>query len=90
MITSAIDINDRLVNGLVGRVTQFKYSNNVVSVGYVNFNDGNAGLETMRSDVTARQYHWVPINNHATCNNHLSKGHKKSKNPRRFLFSHIS
>ena len=32
MITSTIDINDRLVNGLVGRVTQFKYSNNVVSV----------------------------------------------------------
>ena len=32
MITSNIDINDRLVNGLVGRVTQFKYSNNVVSV----------------------------------------------------------
>ena len=32
MITSNIDINDRLFNGLVGRVTQFKYSNNVVSV----------------------------------------------------------
>ena len=32
MITSNIGINDRLVNGLVGRVTQFKYSNNVVSV----------------------------------------------------------
>ena len=30
MITSNIDINDRLVNSLVGRVTQFKYSNNVV------------------------------------------------------------
>ena len=25
------------------------------------FNDGSAGLEAMRSDVTARQYHWVPI-----------------------------
>ena len=25
MITSNIDINDRLVNGIVGRVTQFKY-----------------------------------------------------------------
>ena len=32
MITSNIDINGRLVNGLVGRVTQFKYSNNIVSV----------------------------------------------------------
>ena len=47
MITSNIDINDRLVNGLVGRVTQFKYSNNVVSV-YVKFYDDSAGLEAMR------------------------------------------
>ena len=61
MITSNIDINDRLVNGLVGRVTQFKYSNNVVSFVYVKFNDDIVGLEAMRSDVTARQYHWVPI-----------------------------
>ena len=38
MITSNIDINDRLDNGLVGRVTQFKYSN-VVSVVYVKIND---------------------------------------------------
>ena len=34
MITSKIGINDWLVNGLVGRVSQFKYSNNVVSVVY--------------------------------------------------------
>ena len=61
IITSNIDINDRLVNGLVGRVTQFKYSNNVVSVVFVKFNDDIVGLEAMRSDVTARQYHWVPI-----------------------------
>ena len=66
MITSNIDINDRLVNGLVGRVTQFKYSNNVVSVVYVKFNDDSAGLEAMRSDVTARQYHWVPTKNRET------------------------
>ena len=44
MITSNIDINDRLVNGLVGRVTQFKCSNNVVSVAYVKFNNDIAGL----------------------------------------------
>ena len=38
MITSNIDINDWVDNGLVGRVTQFKYSN-VVSVVYVKIND---------------------------------------------------
>ena len=42
-------------------MTQFKYSNNVVSVVYVKFNDDCAGLESMRSYVTARKYHWVPI-----------------------------
>ena len=61
MITSNIDINDRLVTALIGRVARFKYSNNVVSVFYVKFNDDSAGLEAMRSDATARQYHWVPI-----------------------------
>ena len=61
MITSNIEINDSLVNGLVARVTQFKCSNNVVSIVYVKFNDDSPGLEAMRSDVTTRQYHWVPI-----------------------------
>ena len=56
MITSNIDTNDRLVNGLVGKVSQFKYSNIVVSVVF-----DSAELEAMRSDVTARQYHLVPI-----------------------------
>ena len=56
MITSNIDTNNRLVNGLVGKVSQFKYSNIVVSVVF-----DSAELEAMRSDVTARQYHLVSI-----------------------------
>ena len=32
-----------------------------ISVVYVKFNDDSAGLEAIRSDVTAQQYHWVPI-----------------------------
>ena len=35
MITLNIDINGRLVKGLAGRVTQFKYSNNIVRDVYV-------------------------------------------------------
>ena len=53
MITSNIDINGWLVKGLAGRVTQFKYSNNIVRHVYVKFNDDSAGLEAMWSDVTA-------------------------------------
>ena len=56
MLTSNLDINDRLVNGLVGTVKQIKYKNNEVSVVYLTFNDNNAGREAMQSDVTAQQH----------------------------------
>ena len=61
MLTTNIDIDDRLVNGLVGRVIQFKYSHDAVSVVYVKFNDASAGLLAMRSDATAQLQHWVPV-----------------------------
>ena len=56
MLTSNLDIDDRLVNGLVGTVKQIKYKNNEVSVVYLTFNDNNAGREAMQSDVTAQQH----------------------------------
>ena len=43
MLTSNLDIDDRLVNGLVGTAKQIKYKNNEVSVVYVKFNDNYAG-----------------------------------------------
>ena len=64
MLTSNLDIDDRLVNGLVGTVKQIKYKNNEVSVVYVKFNDNNAGREAMQSDVTAQQHNWGPIKKH--------------------------
>ena len=64
MLTSNLDIDDRLVNGLVGTVKQIKYKNNEVSVVHVKFNDNNAGREAMQSDVTAQQHNWVPIKKH--------------------------
>ena len=53
VLTSNLDIHDRLVNGLVGIVKQIKYKNNDVSVVYVKCNDNNAAREAMESDVTA-------------------------------------
>ena len=50
MLTSNLDIDDRLVNGLVGTVKQIKYKNNEVSVVYVKFNDNNAGRDEIRCD----------------------------------------
>ena len=45
MLTSNLDTDVRLVNGLVGTVKQIKYKNNEVSVVYVKFNDNTAGRE---------------------------------------------
>ena len=64
MLTSNLEIDDRLVKGLVGTVKQIKYENNEVSVVYVKFNDNNAGREPMYSDVTAQQHNWVPVKKH--------------------------
>ena len=61
MLTSNLGIENRLMNGLVGTVVQFKYINNKVSVAYVKFNDDNAGLVAVLLDVMARQQHWTPI-----------------------------
>ena len=53
MLTSNLDIDNRLVNGLVGTVKQVKYKTNEVSVVYVKFNNNNAGSEATKSDVIA-------------------------------------
>ena len=61
MLTLNIDIDDRLVNVLVGRVKKFRSLNNEVSVLCVKFNDDSAGLVARQLDVTAWQHHRVPI-----------------------------
>ena len=53
MLTSNLDIDNTLVNGLVGTVKQVKYKTNEVSVVYVKFNNNNAGSEATKSDVIA-------------------------------------
>ena len=77
MMLTAVNINieDRLVNSLVGKVGQFKVVKNEVTVIYVKFNDANAGLMTMQSDCLVRQQHWVPIRKHekSSLNNALKE-----------------
>lgn len=41
---------------LVGRVTQFKYLNNSVSIVYVEFNDDSAWLVAMQFNMTTQQH----------------------------------
>ena len=61
MLTCNINIEDRLVTGLVGKVIRIGHLRNTVKVIYVKFDDQNAGLATMQSDIIAWQQHLVPI-----------------------------
>ena len=44
MLISNLDIEERLLNGQVGTVTQFKYINDKLSLPYVKFNNDNEEL----------------------------------------------
>ena len=46
MLTANVNIEDRLVNGLVGKVMKFKLVDHQITIVYVKFNDKNAGLIT--------------------------------------------
>ena len=52
MLLSNIDIEDRLVNGLVGQVKHFTIVNGEVI--YVKFDDVTAGRNLMHSDAIGR------------------------------------
>ena len=54
MHLSNIDIEDRLVNGLVGQVKHFKIVNGEVKIIYVKFDDATAGRNLMHSDAIGR------------------------------------
>ena len=47
MLTAHVNIEDRLVKGLVGKVMKFKLVDNQITIVYVKFNDKNAGSITM-------------------------------------------
>ena len=61
MLTCNITIEDRLVNGLVGKVMRIEHKRNTVKIIYIKFDDQNSDLPTMQSDIIARQQHLVPI-----------------------------
>ena len=61
MLTINIDLEDRIVNGLVGKVMYLRYVNDEVKVINVKFNDHNAGQQAIQSDIFARQRKSVPV-----------------------------
>ena len=64
MLTSNINIEERLVNGLIGKVMGIAHEHGAVRIVHVKFNEENAWLVTMRSDIIAQQPCWVAIHKH--------------------------
>ena len=61
MLTCNINIEDRLLNGLVEQVIRIGHERNTVKWIYVKFDDQNSDLVTMQSDVIAQQQPLVPL-----------------------------
>ena len=61
MLTININLEDRLANGLVGKVMYLRYVNDEVKVINVKFNDHNPGQQAIQSDIFARQRNSVPV-----------------------------
>ena len=59
MLLSNIDIEDKLVNGLIGQVKHFKIFSGEVKVVHVKFDDSIAGRNLVHSH--GRSINWVPI-----------------------------
>lgn len=80
MITTNIDISDRLINGQLGTVKQFKTQNGKVQVIYIEMDDNKAGISKInKGDFIAKNNNWVPITREETFI--YIKSHKSSFSP---------
>ena len=61
MLTSNINICDKLINGQIGSVVYFLKQDSEIKAIYVKFDDGHAGCEKIKTDRLAQQYSAVPI-----------------------------
>ena len=81
IITSNINIDDRLINGMIGQVTYFFISNRHVKIGHLKFDDENIDRITMESALISRENQWIPISKQT-----LSFSIKKNRQP---LIKHV-
>ena len=61
MLVSNIDIDDRLINGQLGTVTNFKSCNEQIEVIYIKFDDTDAGHKAQKKDRFALTINSVPV-----------------------------
>ena len=61
MLTSNVDISDKLINGQLGTVAHVSMHNNSIKTIYVVFDNENAGTNKIKSDRLAQQLNAIPI-----------------------------
>ena len=61
MLTSNIDIGDKLINGQIGTIAHITEENMIVKIIYVVFDNENVGMNKMKSDRCAKDLNAVPI-----------------------------
>ena len=61
MLTSNLDIADRLINGQLGTVFDFQYSEGTITKMYVKFDDLSDGMIKRDSDTFAKVNGIVPL-----------------------------
>ena len=62
MVTTNIDLSDRLINSPIGTMKYFAIDQNEVETIYVAFDDISAGQKRINgSDIIARNNKWVPM-----------------------------
>jgi len=65
MLTSNIDVSDKLINGQIGTVYYIRTNScgNIIKI-YLKMEDPSTGLQAMRTDAYAMQENVVPIHLH--------------------------
>ena len=61
MISRNIDIEDKLVNGQVGKVMEFKLNGSKIEGIYIKLDDDTAGLKARNRDRLCRENNWIYI-----------------------------
>ena len=61
MLTSNVDISDKLINGQIGTIVNIVTSNHSIKTIYIEFDNDNVGINKMQSDRLAQQLNAVPI-----------------------------
>jgi PIF1 helicase. len=85
VISKNIDIDDKLVNGQVGTVMQFKFDQTKIIGVYIKLDDNRAGLKAMTVNVTTRDNNWILIERAESTFN-LKKHFSNSPSVRRTQF----